>query len=290
MPEYKTVLYEHVTPEVVRVAMNRPEARNAQDLQLTYDLNAAFDHANQDDNVRVIILSGEGPHFNSGHDMRGGSGATRADFTPVGTWCNFGAAGAEGPMAGEEEIYLQMCRRWRNIPKPMIAEVQGKTIAGGLMLAWVCDIIIASEDAEFRDLVVGWGIPGVEYFAHPWELGHRKARQMLYTGDWVDAQTAHRLGMVNEVVPREELRETVETMAKNIAEKPLFGLKLTKEAINQTQDAQGLWTAQQAVFIMHTLAHTHWREVNDSGMPLYTGEGASAIPGRSQQTAAAPAS
>ncbi len=281
MPEFKTVLYEHVTPEVVRVAQNRPEARNAQDLQLTYDLNDAFDHANQDDNVKVIILSGEGPHFSSGHDMRGGSGATRDDFKPIGTWANFHSEGAEGAMAGEEEKYLQMCRRWRNLPKPMIAEVQGKTIAGGLMIAWVCDIIIASDDAEFRDLVVGWGIPGVEYFAHPWELGHRKARQMLYTGDWVSAQEAHRLGMVNEVVPRAELRAFVEDMAKTIAEKPSFGLKITKEAINQTQDAQGLWNAQQAVFMMHTLAHTHWRELTGRG--TYAGDGAPPRPGGARQ-------
>jgi enoyl-CoA hydratase len=280
MPEFKTVLYDHVTPEIVRVTMNRPEARNAQDLQLTRDINDAFDAANQDDNVKVIILAGAGPHFSSGHDMRGGTGLKFDDVPPVGTWANFNLKGAEGAMAREEEIYLQMCRRWRNIPKPMIAEVQGKVIAGGLMLTWVCDIIVASEDAEFRDLVVSWGIPGVEYFAHPWELGHRKAREMLYTSDWVSAQEAHRLGMVNQVVPRENLREAVETMAKKIAEKPLFGLKLTKEAINQTQDAQGLWQAQQAVFIMHTLGHTHWREVNN-GMALYTGEGASAIPGRS---------
>ena len=278
-PEFKTVLYQPLTPEIVRVAMNRPEARNAQDLQLTYDLNAAFDTATRDDDVKVIILSGEGPHFSSGHDMRGGSGAQRSDFPPVGTWANFDKPGAEGPMGNEEEIFLGMCRRWRNIPKPIIAEVQGKTIAGGLMLAWICDIIVASDDAEFRDLVVGWGIPGVEYFAHPWELGHRKAREMLYTSDWVSAQDAHRLGMVNHVVPRAELRAFVETMARKIAEKPLFGLKLTKEAINQTQDAQGQWTAMQAVFMMHTLAHTHWREL--TGRALYTGDGASTIPGRS---------
>jgi enoyl-CoA hydratase len=277
-PALKTVLYQQITPEIVRVAMNRPEARNAQDLQLTYDLNAAFDTATRDDDVKVIILSGEGPHFSSGHDMRGGSGATRKDFPPVGTWANFDKPGAEGPMGNEEEIFIGMCRRWRNIPKPMIAEVQGKTIAGGLMLAWICDIIVASEDAEFRDPVVGWGIPGVEYFAHPWELGHRKAREMLYTSDWVSAQDAYRLGMINQVVPRAELRGYVETMARKIAEKPLFGLKLTKEAINQTQDAQGQWNAMQAVFMMHTLAHTHWREL--TGQALYTGEGASPIPGR----------
>ena len=101
---------------------------------------------------------------------------------------------------------------------------------------------------------------------------------MLYTGDWVSSQDAHRMGMVNEVVPRDQLRERVEELALKIAEKQLFGLKITKEAINQTQDAQGLWTAQQAVFIMHTLAHTHWREVSGAG--IYTGEGASTVPGR----------
>lgn len=283
-PEFKTVLYSHVTPEVVRVALNRPEARNAQDAQLLYDVNDAFDHANADSNVKVIILSGEGPHFSSGHDMRGGTGAKIEDFKTVGTWSNFELEGAEGPMAREEEIYLQMTRRWRNIPKPIIAEVQGAAIAGGLMLMWACDIIIAAEDARFRDLVVAWGIPGVEYFAHPWELGHRKAREMLYTGDWVSAQDAFRLGMVNHVVPNDELRTFTEDMAKRIAEKPLFGLKLTKEAINQTQDAQGQWTAMQAVFIMHTLAHTHWREVGGAG--LYQGEGAAALPGRGDRPSA----
>ena len=270
--EFKTVLYSHLTPEIVRVAMNRPEARNAQDLQMTYDLNDAFDRASQDNNVKVIILSGEGPHFSSGHDMRGGSGATMNDFKTVGTWANFDLPGAEGPMAREEEIYLGMCRRWRNIPKPMIAEVQGKTIAGGLMLAWVCDLIVASDDAEFRDLVVGWGIPGVEYFGHPWEFGHRKAKEMLFTGDWVSAQEAHRLGMVNHVVPRAELREFTENLARKVAEKPLFGLKLAKEAVNQTLDAMGQWNAMQSVFIMHTLAHTHWRELTGRGM--YTGDNA----------------
>lgn len=78
-------------------------------------------------------------------------------------------------MAREEEIYLGMCRRWRNLPKPAIAPVQGKCIAGGLMLAGVCDLIVASDDAQFQDPVVQMGVCGVEYFAHPWELGARKA-------------------------------------------------------------------------------------------------------------------
>lgn len=265
----KTVRYEHVTREIVRVIMNRPEVRNAQDMQLTYDLNSAFDHANEDNCVKVIILAGEGPHFSSGHDLRS-TDQQISEYRPIGVWKNFSLPGAEGAMAREEEIYLGMCRRWRSIPKPMIAEVHGKVIAGGLMLAWVCDIIIASDDAEFRDMVVGWGIPGVEYFAHPWELGHRKARELLYTGDWLSAQEAWRLGMVNHVVPRSELRTFTEKLARRIAEKPLFGLKLAKEAVNQSLDAQGQWTAMQAAFTLHTLAHTHWREL--TGRAIFTTE------------------
>jgi len=149
LPTFTTVLYETPAPGVARITQNRPEARNAQDLQLTYDLNAAFDFAAAADDVKVIILAGSDPHFSSGHDLRGRSGKTHADFPVVGTWAEFGKPGAEANMANEEEIYLQMCRRWRNIPKPTIAQVQGKCIAGGLMLAWVCDLIVASEDAPF---------------------------------------------------------------------------------------------------------------------------------------------
>lgn len=266
MPTYQSVLYQNPAPAVARIVMNRPEARNAQDMQLTYDLNAAFDHAAQDAEVKVIILAGADPMFSSGHDLRGNSGKTHADFPVVGTWGSFELKGAEGYMAHEEEIYLGMCRRWRNIPKPTIAEVQGRCIAGGLMLAWVCDLIIASDDAAFQDPVVGFGVCGVEYFAHPWELGARKAKEMLFTSDWVSAQDAFRLGMVNHVVPRAELSAFTMAMAEKIATKPSFALKLTKEAVNQTLEAQGQWQAMLSVFNLHQLAHAHNREVFGMGM------------------------
>ena len=91
--------------------------------------------------------------------------------------------GAEGMMAREEEIYLGFCTRWRQLPKPTIAQVQGKVIAGGLMLVWPCDLVVASEDATFSDPVVAFGVNGGEYFAHPWEVGARKAKEMLFTGE-----------------------------------------------------------------------------------------------------------
>ena len=138
----------------------------------------------QDDAVKVIILAGNGPHFSAGHDLRpGGKNAAGVDFPPVGNWGGFAEPNAHGRFAREQEIYLQITRRWRNLAKPTIAEVHGKCIAGGLMLAWACDLIVASDDAEFCDPVVTMGVCGVEWFVHPWELGPRKAKELLFTAD-----------------------------------------------------------------------------------------------------------
>ena len=229
--EYATVRYETLDGDdtgIARIVMNRPDARNAQNIQMTYDLNEAFDRAAGDDGVKVIIVSGEGPHFSAGHDLR--DRGKFSEHEAVGTWCGFELPGHEGFMAREEEIYLGMCRRWRNIPKPTIAQIHGRTIAGGLMIAWVCDLIIASDDATFVDPVVSMGVNGVEWFAHPWELGARKAKEFLFTADSWTAQEGHRLGMVNHVVPRAELVDFTLTLARKIAAKPSFALKLTKES------------------------------------------------------------
>ncbi|KXS21520.1 ClpP/crotonase [Gonapodya prolifera JEL478] len=265
---FKTIVYEtptidpaspnkrHPDEHIARIILNRPKQRNAQDIQMTYDLNAAFDLAAQDDAIKVIVLSGgESPHFCAGHDLADNGNVE--DHKIVGTWCGFHSGGSESQMSKEEEIYLGICRRWRSIPKPTIAMVHGKTIAGGLMLVWVCDLIIASEDATFSDPVVSMGVNGVEWFAHPWELGPRKAKEFLFTADTWTAQEAHRLGMVNHVVPRDRLESSTMAIARRIALKPMFGLKLTKESVNQTLDAQGQWTAMQSVFSMHQIAHSN---------------------------------
>lgn len=238
--------------------MNRANTRNAQDTHLLYALNDAFDRAAQDDEIKVIILAGNGPHFSSGHDLRetDGLAAIRSHKT-VGTWCGFGCAGAEAQMAREKEIYIGFSERWRNVPKPTIAEVQGKVIAGGLMLIWPCDIIIAAEDAAFMDNTVGMGVNGVEFFAHPWEMSSRKAKEMLFTSDWIDAQEALRLGMVNHVVPNAELSSFTLDLAQRIARKSRFALKLAKESVNAAEDAQGRVAAMQTAFAYHQLAHTH---------------------------------
>ena len=276
MSDFESIMYETPVEHIARIVLNRPETRNAQDTKLLYELNAAFDRAAQDDAIKVIILAANGPHFSSGHDLREPNVYEKmSEFDTVGTWCGFTCAGAERQMAREKEIYVGFCERWRNIPKPTLAAVQGKVIAGGLMLIWPCDIIIASDDAQFCDPVVNFGIGGVEFFAHPWEVGARKAKEMLFTSDWLSVEEAKQLGMVNQIVPREKLDETVLAMAQKIAKKSLFALKLTKEAVNVAEDAQGRVQSMQTSFALHQLAHTHWLEqygvlLDPTGLPPET--------------------
>lgn len=263
MATFQTLLYETPAPHVARIVLNRPDTRNAQDTRLLYELNDAFDKAAQDGDVKVIILAANGPHFSSGHDLRERDAlATMKEFPIVGTWCGFECAGAEAQMAREKEIYIGFSERWRNIPKPTIAEVQGKCIAGGLMLIWPCDIIVAAQDAAFLDNTVSMGVGGAEFFNHPWELGARKAKELLFTADWLSAAEAEKLGMVNHVVPNDRLSEFTLALAQRIAQKPLFALKLAKEAVNAAQDAQGRSSAMQTAFALHQLAHSHNMQVH----------------------------
>jgi len=262
--EFETIRYETRESGVARIVLARAEARNAQDVRMTYELNAAFDRAAADDAVKVVILAADGPHFSSGHDLRD---RTRLeDFDTVGNWGGFALSGAEGHMAREHEIYLGMCWRWRNLPKPTIASVHGRTIAGGLMLVWVCDLVVASEDATFSDPVVAFGVNGVEYFAHPWELGVRKAKELLFTGEAIGAEEARMLGMVNRVVARDSLEAETLALAEKIASRPGMGLKLAKQSVNQAQDAQGLWAALQAAMSLQQLGHSHNMQLH--GIPV----------------------
>lgn len=261
------VTYEVRGPVAV-VTLNRPQYTNAQNSAMTYALDAAFVRAVDDDTVKVIVLAGNGKHFCGGHDI--GTPGRDIDQTferkAVIHWDHVGKEGVDSRFARESEVYLGMCRRWREIPKPMIAMVQGACIAGGLMLAWSCDFIIASDDAFFSDPVVRMGIPGVEYFAHPWVMNPRAAKEFLYTGARFDAARAKDLGMVNQVVPRDDLERTVLAMAAKIAEMPRLGLALTKKAVNQAEDLQGMRTGMDSVFGLHHAAHAHNAEVGKDSL------------------------
>lgn len=264
---FNTIRYENPADKIIRIVLNRPETRNAQSVELLYELNDAFDLAAQDDDVSVIILAAAGPHFSSGHDLRDhGFLQVLTDRRTVGTWCGFTCSGAEQQMAREKEYYLGFSERWRNLPKPTIAEVQGKVIAGGLMLIWPCDLIVAAENALFMDNTVSMGVSGAEFFNHPFEVGVRKAKEMLFTSEFLSASDAYRLGMVNHVVPGESLSEFTLDLARRIAEKPLFALKLAKEAVNTAQDNQGRVNAMQTSFALHQLCHSHNQQLYGSGI------------------------
>jgi enoyl-CoA hydratase len=246
------------------ITLNRPEYANAQNSAMTYALDAALARAVNDDRVRVLVLAGAGKHFCGGHDIgTPGRDADKSfDRRAVLWWDHVDKAGADARYAREMEVYLGMCRRWREIPKPSIAMVQGACIAGGLMLAWVCDLIVASSDAFFADPVVKMGIPGVEYFAHPWVLGPRFAREVLFTGSRFTAARAYEVGMVNRVVPRSDLSSVTFELAEQIAEMPSFGLALAKRAVNQCEDLMGQRSGMDAVFGLHHMAHAHNAEVS----------------------------
>ncbi|WP_086667822.1 enoyl-CoA hydratase [Lentzea kentuckyensis] len=262
-----TVSYER-RDAVAVVTMNRPEYRNAQNSAMTYALDEAFTRAVDDDEVKVIVLAGAGDHFSAGHDI--GSPGRDVDVSferkAVMWWDHVDREGGDLRFAREMEVYLGMCRRWREIPKPTIAMVQGACVAGGLMLAWVCDLIVAAEDAFFADPVVRMGIPGVEYFAHPWVLGPRAAKEVLFTGDRFSAQRAYEWGMVSRVVPRAELEESTFQLAGRISAMPRFGLALAKKAVNQSEDLMGLRAGMDSVFGLHHFAHAHNAEVSTDAL------------------------
>ena len=251
------VLYQAVNG-IATLTMNRPDFNNAQNSQMTYALDACFRRAVDDDSVKVIVLRGTGKHFSAGHDIGTPGRDINKPFERETLWWDHtNKPGAEQLFVREQEVYLGMCRRWHDIPKPTIAMVQGACVAGGLMLAWVCDLIIASDDAFFQDPVVRMGIPGVEYFAHAHELNPRIAKEFLFLGDRMKADRAYMMGMVNRVVPRDELEAQTYDIAARIAKQPRMGLALTKTVINRVEELQGLRTTMDVAFGYHHFAHAH---------------------------------
>ena len=257
-PDEQDIVRYEAADGIAWITMNRPEYHNAQNGKMTYLLDDAFKAAVADDEVKVIVLRGEGKHFSAGHDIGTPGRDVHLSQDRVTMWYDHAnKEGGEFLYVREAEAYLGMCRRWREIPKPTIAAVQGACIAGGLMLAWVCDLIVATDDAYFSDPVVRMGIPGVEYFAHPYELNPRIAKEFLFTGNKMGAERAYQMGMVNQVSTRESLIDDVTALATKIAAMPRLGLALTKQAINNVEDLQGKRSAMEAAFAWHHFTHVH---------------------------------
>ncbi|MES2976882.1 MAG: enoyl-CoA hydratase [Pseudomonadota bacterium] len=228
---------------VRRILLARESQRNAQSRQMLDELDAAFAAAAADASVNVVVLGGKGAHFSAGHDLKQAQ-AERSNFTVEERW------------AFEGLRYFDYCLRIWDFPKPTIAQVQGGCVAGGFMLANMCDLIVASESAYFSDPVGHTlGAAATEVLIHPWVMGLRKAKEMLFTGSKIGAQEALAIGMVNRVVPDEKLSEHALEMAQQIAKAPPFGLHLIKRSLNRTLDTQGLRTALSAHFDTHQLSH-----------------------------------
>lgn len=256
----------NVEDRVAVLTLNRPDQRNAQNAALLKELDMAFDRAVADEEVRVIVLQAKGKHFSAGHDI--------SDEAQSGSpWDHmFDDIKENGLLAmykWELGHFFGYSRKWRDLPKPTIAAVQGACVAAGLMLAWPCDLIIAADDARFGDPVVRMGIGGVEYHAHTWEFGARKAKELLFTAGFIDAQEAHRLGMVNRIVARDDLEKSTMALAQEIAQMHPHALLMAKRAVNQALDAQGQHNALQSAFENHSLGHANAWIV--SGYPVMVG-------------------
>jgi enoyl-CoA hydratase len=223
---------------IVRIRMNRPEKRNAQDPTLINEMDAAFTAAGADPDARVIVLSGEGPSFSAGHDLEY-AGYDRRRYTYYTR------------LDMERELFVDKMLRIRNLPKPTIAQVHGHCVAAGLMLACMCDLIVCEESASFQNPVVTMAMAGVQLLVEPWEVGARKAKEMLWTAEALSAQDAHRLGLVNRVVPVGQLEAATTELAQRIATMPPFAVRSTKKSINDALDFMGQGRSWEHHFLIH---------------------------------------
>jgi enoyl-CoA hydratase len=239
---FEAIRYE-AEGAVATITLNRPDAANAQSSQLLEELDAALDAAENDDAVRVVILAGEGKHFSAGHDLKeileGTTDWARMRATP------------EGKLHHEQVMYWDKCIRLRDFPKPTIAAVQGTCAAAGLMLATMCDLIVAADDARFSNPVARMTGVGVELLIEPWELGPRKAKEFLLCAETLDANEAERLGLVNRVVPRSDLASAAREMADKVALVPPVTARAIKDTINRMLDLQGQRESWRYHFMVH---------------------------------------
>lgn len=262
--DYTFIRYEtHDDGVIASITLDRPGQRNAQNRGLLVELDHAFLRAEADDRIQVVILRGAGTAFSSGHDL--GTEAAIAEMKPgAGQHPSFRERG--GTKDGVEQMWHQEwhyfftnTRRWRDLRKITIASVHGPVYSAGLMLMWACDLIVADETAVFADVVgTRLGMCGVEYFAHPWEFGHRKAKELLLTGDSLSVEEAYRLGMVSKVFPSGTLEERTMEFARRIAATDSAAALMIKDSVNQALDNQGFYNSLQAAFTLHQLNHARW--------------------------------
>jgi enoyl-CoA hydratase len=232
---------------IARLSLNRPGKHNAMNRTMLTQLEAAVSEADKDADVRIIVINGNGPSFSSGHDMKESQEdpqIAEARETTEGRW------------AFEYETYYRYSLNIRNTRKPTIAQIHGSCFAAGLMLVAMCDLAIASEESRFGVPVLRFGLASGEMAYEVWELGARRAKEFLFTGDTIDAVQATEWGLINRVVSRAELDEKVTELALKIAAQPPFALSMLKASINHTLDAMGQSNSFWQHFLAHHLTHS----------------------------------
>jgi enoyl-CoA hydratase len=260
--ELDTVIYEKEGP-VARVILNRPEKANAQNSTMVRDVDQCLTDAERDYTVKVLLLKASGRGFCAGHEAIGDS--------EIGErYPEFAAASAAGhPWKGQADLFTWPVLHLWEFQKPSISAVHGYAIGGGSYFALIPDIVVAADDAYFQmPLVQGLGFPGGETTIEPWVMmNFHRAYEYLYLARTVDAAEAHRIGMVNRVVPRAELDDTAELMARQIAQAPLSTLMGVKALVKRVWEGMGMRThLQQAVEVMELVGRAGdvaaWREEN----------------------------
>jgi enoyl-CoA hydratase len=225
------------------VTLNRPDKLNAISPELKRALVERFHEADADAATNVVVVRAEGRSFSAGYDISPNPAR---------------AARKGNALAWHEsltdDVALEMTP-W-DMRKPVIASVQGHCLGGGCEMMMLCDLAIAADDALFGEPEIRFSNVGPG-LVMPFVVGLRRARELLYLGDMIDAQTALAWGMVNRVVPRAELRQTVEQIAADVAKRSRFALALAKQALNFVEDLRGKRVAMDGVFHMHHLAHAH---------------------------------
>jgi len=239
---FDTIRYTTDGP-VATITLARPDAANAQNSRLITELDAAFDLAEADGEIRVVVLAAEGKHFSAGHDLKellaGEEHWAAMRDTP------------EGKLAHEQTMYFDKLVRIRDFRKITIAAVQGTCSAAGLMLASMCDLIVAADDARFSNPVLRMSGVGVELLVEPWELGPRKAKEFLLCAETFSAGDAERYGLVNRVVPRAELASAAAEMAQSVALVPALTAEMVKDSINHMVDLMGQRESWRYHFMLH---------------------------------------
>ncbi len=241
MSEYQSILYG-VEDRIARITLNRPRYRNVQSTELLHELDHAILRAGDDREVRVIVLLGAGEHFSAGHDLGTPEEAAWREKHPM-------QEGVRGFFDRTWSLYVDMHLRWRNVPKPMLAAVQGYCIFGGWMVASTADIIFAAEDALFLGSLF-------QYFAIPYDIHPRRAKELLFQGRFINGVQAMELGLVNRVVPSAMLEAETFAYARDVAQNDPFEMRMIKSAVNQAQDQQGFSSFIQAAHGMYMLNRT----------------------------------